>query len=271
MATAVQPRGAQFDEHAYLATIMEQALEPWFYAIRTNGQLVDGISVVGARELARLRAEMGFAIRLPIDQVRTEETTENGERGIRATVVARDYRSGAEGMGESFYPHYADRQIEDVQGNVVGVEKEFDRFAGRKALGVAERNAILSHIPEHIVNAVLKARVSIVADNKKRRADEALAALTDRLAAKIVLACTQAFDDPYSSTPSVPVALAVPPAAQPVSGTPSCPRCGGEMMDQRTRKRHASSPDFKCMNAKKERAGTARGCRGVIWPPRKVN
>ena len=46
--------------------------------------------------------------------------------------------------------------------------------------------------------------------------------------------------------------------AEPVS-TPSCPKCGGRMWDNRLSKRNPKAPDFKCRD---------RSCDGVIWPPR---
>ena len=39
----------------------------------------------------------------------------------------------------------------------------------------------------------------------------------------------------------------------------SCPKCGGQMWDNRVGKRNPKSPDFKCKD---------RSCDGVIWPPR---
>ena len=43
------------------------------------------------------------------------------------------------------------------------------------------------------------------------------------------------------------------------TGTPPCPKCGGEMWDNRENKRNPRAPDFKCKD---------RNCDGVIWPPR---
>jgi hypothetical protein len=43
------------------------------------------------------------------------------------------------------------------------------------------------------------------------------------------------------------------------TATPSCPKCGGEMWDNRENKRNPRAPDFKCKD---------RNCEGVIWPPR---
>ena len=41
--------------------------------------------------------------------------------------------------------------------------------------------------------------------------------------------------------------------------TPPCPKCGGEMWDNRASKRNPRAPDFKC-----------KTCDGVIWPPREA-
>lgn len=40
---------------------------------------------------------------------------------------------------------------------------------------------------------------------------------------------------------------------------PNCPKCGGNMWDNRASKRKPTQPDFKCKD---------RGCDGVIWPPK---
>ena len=43
------------------------------------------------------------------------------------------------------------------------------------------------------------------------------------------------------------------------AGTPTCPKCGGRMWDNRLSKRNPKAPDFKCRD---------RSCDGVIWPAR---
>ena len=43
------------------------------------------------------------------------------------------------------------------------------------------------------------------------------------------------------------------------AGTPTCPKCGGRMWDNRLSKRNPKAPDFKCRD---------RACDGVIWPAR---
>ena len=45
------------------------------------------------------------------------------------------------------------------------------------------------------------------------------------------------------------------------SQTPSCPKCSGEMWDNRESKRNPRAPDFKCKD---------KGCDGVVWPPREA-
>lgn len=52
--------------------------------------------------------------------------------------------------------------------------------------------------------------------------------------------------------------------ARPAGNAPKCPKCGGDMWDNRRKKASgeisAKSPDFKCKDK--------QNCDGVIWPPR---
>ena len=43
------------------------------------------------------------------------------------------------------------------------------------------------------------------------------------------------------------------------SPPPQCPKCSGDMWDNRVGKRNPKAPDFKCKD---------KECDGVIWPPR---
>jgi transposase-like protein len=49
------------------------------------------------------------------------------------------------------------------------------------------------------------------------------------------------------------------PATEDAAPLPKCPKCGGDMWDNRVGKRNPKAPDFKCKD---------RECDGVIWPPR---
>lgn len=39
----------------------------------------------------------------------------------------------------------------------------------------------------------------------------------------------------------------------------TCPKCGGQMWDNRETKKNPKAPDYKCRD---------RGCDGVVWPPK---
>jgi hypothetical protein len=47
----------------------------------------------------------------------------------------------------------------------------------------------------------------------------------------------------------------------PETEVPRCPKCTGEMWDNRASKRNPRAPDFKCKD---------KSCDGVIWPPREA-
>lgn len=49
------------------------------------------------------------------------------------------------------------------------------------------------------------------------------------------------------------------PGGGTVGDDPACPKCGGEMWDNRESKRSPKAPDFRCKD---------RDCDGVIWPPK---
>lgn len=46
------------------------------------------------------------------------------------------------------------------------------------------------------------------------------------------------------------------------SAPPTCPKCSGDMWDNRVGKRNPKAPDYKCKD---------RECDGVVWPPRDAN
>lgn len=50
------------------------------------------------------------------------------------------------------------------------------------------------------------------------------------------------------------------PASQPQpQAGPYCPKCKGDMWDNRRSKRNPRAPDYRCKN---------KECDGVIWPPK---
>ena len=70
--------------------------------------------------------------------------------------------------------------------------------------------------------------------------------------------------DPYRLTvaPDVTMTEQEHPETESASPTPRCPKCAGDMWDNRVGKRNPKAPDFKCKD---------RECEGVIWPPRDAN
>lgn len=170
----IQAFAKEFDDQAFLASIVGEAMDKWFYSFPVAGKTVEGVSVVGAEEFARLRAEQGFPIRFPSGSVRAEEVVRNGELGIQVTVVAREARSGADGLGMAFYPYMVERE---KNGEKIRVA---DNFPDRKALSVAKRNAILDLIPIATVLTVLKQRRMFVAQNEQRETDRVLAVVEGR-------------------------------------------------------------------------------------------
>lgn len=207
----------QLDEQQFMAEVMGEALEKWFYSFKIGGKVMEGVSAKGAHEFARLRAEQGFFIRFPMDGIRYEECEEMGELGVRATVIARDGRSHAEAIGVAFYPYMTERR----DGG-----KEFDRFAGRKAMSVAERNAILRLIPEKTVLSALKVRAQIVAANETQREVQArLAAERRPEAPRVVVGASQQPVEPYATpakpAPAAPREMTLPQARLlPLMGKP---------------------------------------------------
>lgn len=62
--------------------------------------------------------------------------------------------------------------------------------------------------------------------------------------------------------PTVSTATAAANVNAAFSGdSPSCPKCGSDMWDNRATKKNPRQPDFKCKEYK-------NGCDGAVWPPR---
>lgn len=142
------------DEEQILQACNGAVIKEWAYEFTIGGKAVIGISVTGAMEIARIRAEAGFPIRFPV--VSADEVTRNGVPGIQCTVTSRDQRSGAEGLGLVFEPYTDERGRANM-------------FADRKALSKAKRNAVLDLVPEQQIIALLKAAKDSAAGRVPRK------------------------------------------------------------------------------------------------------
>lgn len=167
----------QLDDAQIMAAIAGEVSDSWVYSFELQGKVVEGLSVSGAVEFARIRAEKGFPIRFPQGQMDVREITWRGEEGVRAIVVGRCHQSGAEGIGLAFYPWYVERKNRRTKE----VERVLDDKADRKAFSVAKRNAIIEIIPEDQVVALLKYRKQLIEQNKLASAAEHQRLISDRM------------------------------------------------------------------------------------------
>lgn len=242
------------DENQILAAAQGAFSEEWIYEFKVQGKTVKGISVTGAQELARIRAEQGFPIRMLLQEL--DHKVINGVEGIRCVMLARDARSHAEFYATSFYPY----RKKDKDGNWYE-----DNFPDRKALAVAQRNAVLGIVPAELAARLLEDKARLVAENKARRELEAADGLAARRAQAPKVETTHVpADRPVPAAVAAGAALPDPYGA--ANAEPACPLCGGEMWDNRANKSNPRAPDFKCKNGPRRRGEP--GCEGVIWPPK---
>lgn len=196
---------AQRDEAQILAMMAGEVITEFFYEFRVAGKLVEGVSVTGANEFARIRADNGFPIRFPPGSIHAEEVIQHDQRGIRVITVARDCRSGADGIGMCFQPYLVERKIKDKEGNVIGTEMVENNHADRKALSISKRNAILSILPEAQILVILRERKKLIAANEREQRT-ALAGAQQRQLPPAV--ATPARHDPYDN--AAPAATSAP-------------------------------------------------------------
>lgn len=228
------------DEQQLLGLIMGQVTDKWFYEFEVKGKLIEGVSVVGAAEFARIAGEFGYPIRYAPYGISTIEITYRGELGVQSTVIRRNYRTGAEGSGQAFYPWYVERKRKDGS-----IERVLDDKADRKALAVADRNAILDLIPEATIVAVLRERKRLAAANQDRQAAAADAAVA-------------------SFTGAAPESRRLASGAP--GSDPACPKCGSAMSNNAAKNRERAAegkkpmPLWKCKD---------QSCEGLIWGDRK--
>ncbi len=182
----------QRDDEQIMQQMLGEASTAWFYEFKIQGKPVRGVSVVGAEQFARLRAEQGFPIRFPIHNLTAREVERHGEPGIEVIAIARDYRSGAEGIGMAWYPWYPPRKDNKAV---------LDDKADRKALAVAKRNAILDLVPEHMVRELLERGVAAISRNGERQREDVTRARAERERTAVPAPRTSAVEmqDPYAT------------------------------------------------------------------------
>lgn len=206
-------------DQALLDAAMDNVLSEWFYELEgPSGEAIEGVSAAGAMEFARLRASFGYPIRFPLDGIRIEDDVMHaGEKGVRAIVIARDNRSGQDAIGEAFYPYFP--LVMDDRGQEKRVLTR-DQFADRKAISVAQRNAILDLVGEAFVKKVLSGRKKLIVTNEAALKREVKAARNDAISRRrsipLMSAAAAAAEapDPYDLKPTLQPAA---PTRQPVA------------------------------------------------------
>jgi hypothetical protein len=154
----IPPRG---NDDAVLSVVLATVTSDWYYDYDDDaGKIQYGIGTLGASEYARIRAELGRPIRFTASGVHVQEVLRSQERGIEATVIARDIVTGAEGIGHVFKSNFSG----------LGKDRQREEFNDRIAVSTAKRNAILDLVPESHISAILKARANIARDNDRKLA-----------------------------------------------------------------------------------------------------
>jgi hypothetical protein len=187
---------AERDEDQILRTMAGEVVTEFYYEFEIDGKPIVGISATGAEEFARIRADAGFPIRFPPGSITMDEVTQNDVRGIRVIAVARDCRSGGDGIGMVFEPWMVERKVRE-RGKVVGVKMVKNDMADRKAFSKARRNAILSLLPEQQILVLLRERKKLIAVNER----EQRGALSAASPARATPALARS-DDPYAEAPA---------------------------------------------------------------------
>jgi hypothetical protein len=211
------------DNEVMLAAFMGEVVDTWFYEFEIAGKKVEGVGVNGAEAFARIQADRGCPIVVAPYGIDIRESTQNDERGVRATITMRDARTKRESVGTAFYPYFLKKR----DGS-----RTFDDKADRKALSVAKRNAILDLIPQEEVLAVLKARKQLIAQNRARieAVTQRAIAAAPEVATYTVSEARKLGGEPYA--PELPRSQRPRQQEQPVAPKKLGPRASEEQIEK---------------------------------------
>lgn len=197
---------ARLDDLELVESSIGTVTEKWLYRIpfKKDGggtSWVEGISIEGAQQIARIRAQDGFPLKFVPGYPQAEEVMQNGHRGMRVTSQRRDARSGAEGVGMVFEPF----EIYDTDRNNKPRVRTNEHTL-QKALSKADRNAILSLVPKTaILDLLSRAAAQLRQPQSQRRAAPAQTPAKREIPARVA-----------ESVPQGAVAAAEAAAEQPI-------------------------------------------------------
>jgi len=151
------------DERQIVLEALGRAPEQYVYCYWKGKELIAGVSVTGSKDLAR---EKGF-IETLVPVSCTIEEGPDGEKYWHAGVRARDMRKNTIVLG--FGRQWTKMRIKerDASGRPTGKYQIVeDELAWNKALGKAQRNALLSCLPSSDINAYIDQHITEIAQKK---------------------------------------------------------------------------------------------------------
>lgn len=143
------------DEDLIVQELQRRVVRTMLYDFTQGGSRLVDLSSKGVNECVRLMNRTGkCAIRVLPTMLSIEETIEDGEEWVTATVYAEDAKTGQGHFGTASQPKRmkvrastAKRYRDD--GKAIGADDTvWDKFARAKAMSKAQRNALAGHIPE---------------------------------------------------------------------------------------------------------------------------
>lgn len=140
-----------------LAGLVEYGSQELIYSFKIDGREVTGLSWPGAKSLARWMAERGH----PLDAVEKEVTQDEEEWYADVKIIDKVTGLGLWGTSKAKKMkeiHIVDENrswVKNTDGTWKTVEKP-DEFARTIALNKAQRNAILSHVPDKMIAQFIK-------------------------------------------------------------------------------------------------------------------
>ena len=146
---------SRHDEDLIVQELQRRVLKTMLYDFPKDGKRLVDLSVVGVNECVRLMNRTGkCSIRVVPGSLAIEETFEDGEEWVIATVYAEDAKTGQGTYGTAAQPKRMKLKADTAakrrrDGKPVGQDDTiWDNFARTKAISKAQRNAMADHIPE---------------------------------------------------------------------------------------------------------------------------
>lgn len=139
------------DDEQIEKELLGRISEFYVYEFPLEGKVVSGLTSSGVREMIRYinknTKKTGMRLVLDPDKMKTEETEQDGHKGIRVTAWAKDMISGMFYPGAKFEPYqkYSQKQKKMI----------VNTFPLEKATSKAIRNAFRGTFPEAVIISMI--------------------------------------------------------------------------------------------------------------------